>query len=132
MMSRRELPKIDVLLSVDPGHDDYASFMYEFGPQMVGAPQWRFGLENKGNFSKIVSAPDEAFLLMSVLNNWNRVVDGSVVHTPDEKEEMFHKETYAKRDVKNEKEEVIGYKIIGYYTEGTPKEDGGADKQKET
>ena len=117
MIANDGLPCLDFLLNADRGHDGYASFMYEFGAQMVGAQQWKLGLEQVGDFSQIVTTADEAFLIVAVLNLWNKVVAGSN-KTKEEKEELYHKETYATR--KDSKHGGVE-RVIGYYTEQVTK-----------
>ena len=72
------------------------------------------------NFSALVTAPDEAFLLLAVLNMWNKVVFVSNKVKDEDKESWYHQETLAH----------VGGKVVGYYTEARSSETSPSSEKK--
>ena len=84
--------------------------MYEFGIQAVGREAWTKGISSGERYTVMASPYDEAFVLLGVLNMWNKVVFASSL-SQEEKENLKDSETHVVRTIDGKP------KILGYYTE---------------
>lgn len=100
-----KMPRLDEILHCDRSSETYASFMYEFGIQTVGREQWNKSMEKGERYSEFVSRADEAFLLLGVMNIWNKVIDASPL-SQEQKKEYFDDSTMAQ----------LNNKFVGRYT----------------
>lgn len=103
---RKKMPSINEILSVDRTSEFYQNFIYDYGTQLVGREKWNQAMSKQQPFSKVVTSADEAYLILAVLNNWNKMVDSS--NLPESvKAGMMHTETLHR----------IDGKVVNYYTE---------------